>query len=687
MTEYQSEMLSWNYGDGYENIDMEKIIQVFQDFVDNITLKTSEEMTKSDVVFQQLLNKFQQVRENEDNLQDLIHGTIPLCNEFIDTIEKVNFTCMNDFQNCLKLFRHIESVFQIIIFMEDEKLLIREIFYALLNLLSKPQICFHLNDDQHTTIPHKEVYKCVTNLLLSLACRKITLVPFMSDDSTTRKYTDILNAMYKRVERNLQLSTHTRQPTVPDNQTTLVILSFFWNLSDRTVIVPWLLDIGLTEDHRDSYGFHVSEPLAVFTKLFVDDRSLEYVLSHAETDPQLDVISTINLFIDLFMKFRGAFVEKKQLEQFTCTALLNILWSISFQDRYKTKLQQNKGFMKTITSLAMDNGEKIVEEYVSRSMESMIKAANGILYNLNEISDDQNADIADRQLISNASCEKPMIMISYAHSNNHFCNKILAELKEKGNLFGIWIDRDYCSSNEDLWEKIALGIKQSNLVLCLLSQEYFNSKSCRKEAIFAIKRKKSIIPVYIGEPGDCDWLDIHIAELKYVRFKNNTEKLDQDRLQELSKTIEATIKTTQTQPLQQRAKQHTILTRSTKEAEIIKSTTFDVNKPVEKWTVDDIHAWFDSHKVPDTLVKLFDFQSVAEMHEYALKLRKDSKKEFIKYEQRYAKNHDGEELEEYIFNRFKNAILNLPNSPNQTMKTSICSSQISTPKSSTCTIS
>ncbi|CAF0868293.1 unnamed protein product [Rotaria sordida] len=539
MTEYQSEMLSWNYGDGYENVDMEKIIQVFQDFVDNITLKTSEEMTKSDVVFQQLLNKFQQVRENEDNLQDLIHGTIPLCNEFIDTIEKVNFTCMNDFQNCLKLFRHIESVFQIIISMEDEKFLIREIFFALLNLLSKPQICFHLNDDQHTTIPHKEVYKCVTNLLLSLACRKITLVSFISDDSTTRKYTDILNAMYKRVERNLQLSTHTRQPTVPDNQTTFVILSFFWNLSDRTVIVPWLLDIGLVKTMLEC---------------------LQRIEISSETAKQI-----INIIHNISRHDEGA----DELNKFHGLVILKNIQSNNSQ---------------ALDDLAMDNGEKIVEEYVSRSMESMIKAANGILYNLNEISDDQNADIADRQLISNASCEKPMIMISYAHSNNHFCNKILAELKEKGNLFGIWIDRDYCSSNEDLWEKIALGIKQSNLVLCLLSQEYFNSKSCRKEAIFAIKRKKSIIPVYIGEPGDCDWL-------------------------------------------------------------------------------------------------------VAEMHEYALKLRKDSKKEFIKYEQRYAKNHDGEELEEYIFNRFKNAILNLPNSPNQTMKTSICSSQISTPKSSTCTIS
>ncbi|CAF1036107.1 unnamed protein product [Rotaria sp. Silwood1] len=574
----------------------------------------------------------------------------------------------------------------------------------------------------------------------------------------------------------------TEQETVLDYQTIDCILSFFWNLSDRIVIVPWLLGIGLVktmleclqkipissetarqiisiihnisrhdegtdelnkfdglvilkniqsnnsealdnlnsllvsmaiallstpkqirsdnkrmnrilnqllqitiqaaeaENHRGEYAFHVSEPLAVLTKLFVDDHSLEYVLSHAETEPQLDVTSTINLFVDLFMKFRGAFVQKNQLEQFTCTALLNILWSISFQDRYKTKLAQNKNFLKTIHSLAMDNGEETIDEYVPRSMESMPKAANGILYNLKEISDGKKTEISDSQLLSYTSDKKPMIMISYAHGNNLFCDRILIELEKKRSLFEIWIDRDHCTSNEDLWEKIALGIKQSNLVLCLLSQEYYDSKSCRKEATFAIKRQKSIIPVYLGEPGDCDWLDIHIAELKYVRFKNNTEKLDHSKIQELLKTIEATIKTTQTQPLQQPTEQHTIPTRSKKQTDTVTSTNFDVNKPLEKWTVDDIHAWFSSYKVPDSLLKLYDFQSVAEMHEYAVKLRKDSTKEFIKYEQRYAKNYAEEELEEYIFNRFKNAIFNLPNSQNETMKTS-------PPKSSTCSIS
>jgi hypothetical protein len=112
-----------------------------------------------------------------------------------------------------------------------------------------------------------------------------------------------------------------------------------------------------------------------------------------------------------------------------------------------------------------------------------------------------------------------------------------------------------------------------------------------------------------------------------------------------------------------------------------------MKKPPEEWTTDDIRSWFDSHKVPETLVKLFDFQSFAEMHEYSEKLRVDSKKEFVKYEQQYAKHHGGDELEEYKFNRFKNALLSLTNKHPRAVKTSMPSDQTSIPKSSACTIS
>ncbi|CAF5001280.1 unnamed protein product, partial [Rotaria magnacalcarata] len=67
--------------------------------------------------------------------------------------------------------------------------------------------------------------------------------------------------------------------------------------------------------------------------------------------------------------------------------------------------------------------------------------------------------MTNKQPVFNTGSEKPMIMISYAHANDQFCDKILAELARKANLFSLWIDRDHLSSNEDLWEKIALGIK------------------------------------------------------------------------------------------------------------------------------------------------------------------------------------------------------------------------------------
>ncbi|CAF4874468.1 unnamed protein product, partial [Rotaria magnacalcarata] len=53
---------------------------------------------------------------------------------------------------------------------------------------------------------------------------------------------------------------------------------------------------------------------------------------------------------------------------------------------------------------------------------------------------------------------------------------------------------------------------------------------------------------------------------------------------------------------------------------------------------------------------------------------------------RYAKTYPEEELEEYIFNRFKNALTGLPKNEKATVKTSNSTSQASTGKSSACII-
>ncbi|CAF4667285.1 unnamed protein product [Rotaria socialis] len=78
--------------------------------------------------------------------------------------------------------------------------------------------------------------------------------------------------------------------------------------------------------------------------------------------------------------------------------------------------------------------------------------------------------------------------------------------------------------------------------------------------------------------------------------------LHDGKIQELLKTIQGTIKIPQTQPLQKKdTEQHTTPIQSSEAAKIIKpSTRINVKRPTKDWSVDDIHTWFSSCKVPDT---------------------------------------------------------------------------------------
>jgi hypothetical protein len=132
-------------------------------------------------------------------------------------------------------------------------------------------------------------------------------------------------------------------------------------------------------------GIHVSEPLGVLVKMFVvEERTLDYVLCHAETKPSSDTISTIQLFISLFFKFSDALKSADRLKQFTLIALLNILWSISFQPNYAQELIKNQEFIEKLKTYNENNNQQdIIEQYKPRSMEGIRQAIDGILHNLN----------------------------------------------------------------------------------------------------------------------------------------------------------------------------------------------------------------------------------------------------------------------------------------------------------------
>lgn len=148
-------------------------------------------------------------------------------------------------------------------------------------------------------------------------------------------------------------------------------------------LLQLVIDASKSTQYR-SDGIHVSEPLCVLVKMFVvEERTLDYVLYHAETEPPSDMISTIQLFISLFLTFSNAIKSPDRLEQFTLIAVLNILWSVSFQPNCAQELIQNSKFIKQIKAFNEDNSEQdILEQYKPRSMEGIKQATHGILHNL-----------------------------------------------------------------------------------------------------------------------------------------------------------------------------------------------------------------------------------------------------------------------------------------------------------------
>ncbi|CAF0857593.1 unnamed protein product [Adineta steineri] len=226
------------------NDDME-VVTAVKKFVDKLSSDEKKLITTSSKVLQNLVCKFQQLQASKVNFQDRYRQGVRLFSELIDSIEMTTTDDENDFTICRHLFLTTIAQFRSDIITKDEGLIRREIFFASLDLLSKREISLYLNDEQHVRMPQSELYKILTSQLLAIVNSNILHACFTSDDVATRKYTNTFCIISKRIERNVCHNNQAEQEASDSDLTTSDLLSFLWNLSDRTVLVPWLLNTGL----------------------------------------------------------------------------------------------------------------------------------------------------------------------------------------------------------------------------------------------------------------------------------------------------------------------------------------------------------------------------------------------------------------------------------------------------------
>ncbi|CAF1003448.1 unnamed protein product [Didymodactylos carnosus] len=444
--------------------------------------------------------------------------------------------------------------------------------------------------------------------------------------------------------------------------------------------------------------YHISEPLVVLVKLFNDDRTLDYIMQHAQVD--LNTLSTVEFFVNLLLEFYTTVNDQTPLKQLTCTALVNILWSVSFQKQYQDELQGNQKFKAFIENI--ENAkvlDKIVTtQYVPKYIENIRTAAGGILLNINATMPTVKVEKEQQHRHPSSTTEavrgarvpalvqrtdsnsRPMIMISYSHGDKDFCYQLHDGLKSK---FDIWIDMNHRQTG-DLWQKIAEGMDKSNVILCLVSETYCQSKSCRREVTYALdaldELEQPVIPLFLQQYKPPSWLKIRTSGLKYVRFRD-IKQLESEKLSELVQMIEQNLslpssvdydnndsRSCAPSHYEPAAPPPTTTSTTTKEKTAeenkVKQETYIgiselYQKPVEQWNKNDVSQWFEYNEILVEIQDLYKFKDGSELLSYAPSLLADEKLQYQIYSKTFSKKNNGEDLLPHEYTKFVNALRKL----------------------------
>ncbi|CAF1035229.1 unnamed protein product [Didymodactylos carnosus] len=367
-------------------------------------------------------------------------------------------------------------------------------------------------------------------------------------------------------------------------------------------------------------AFHISEFLIVLTKLFVNDDVVDYVFK--QSDQKL----TVQYFCDLLIRFEHVTDVDIQL---TRTALLNILWSISFNETYKNEMKINDNFMSVIKSLANSNDNIVTEHYLPKHLSNNKKALDGILFNL--------IGPLEPAVLEKPNKKRPLVMISYSHADKKFCYQLVDALKIKCTNVDWWTDFIRQRSDEeisyaaDVWEEIAHAIEISTTIVLVITEDYYKSKSCRQEVAYANDAlKKPIIPIYANTVKDyraTGWLGIRIAPLKYIHFGKKTFDV---AIEEVTNTVLEYIGMKR-----QQSSLHEVQAPEVIPA-IVEQTTTDENhnssvlcdKPLKDWTADDVNYWFKQNNIHPDLKNLYQFRTGTALILYFDHLKSNQSREY-----------------------------------------------------------
>ena len=130
--------------------------------------------------------------------------------------------------------------------------------------------------------------------------------------------------------------------------------------------------------------------------------------------------------------------------------------------------------------------------------------------------------------ISIAEILLPSVFISYRQldEQKEFTQKFVQQLEERN--ITVWIDDDDMAAGDDLAQKISDGIIKSDIFVCVLSAEFFESDYCPNELDFAHNAKKRLFPIMWNDSSLPDRFKLRYDGVRRHDYNSQVDNPDEE---------------------------------------------------------------------------------------------------------------------------------------------------------------
>jgi hypothetical protein len=129
------------------------------------------------------------------------------------------------------------------------------------------------------------------------------------------------------------------------------------------------------------------------------------------------------------------------------------------------------------------------------------------------------------------------VFISHSSKDDALAGKIVSYLESAG--FDVWYDKQEIMPGDNWADKIAQGLRESDAMVVLLTENALGSDFMRRDIDFALSQKpfrRRVVPVFVGDSktrrDEVPWI---FDRLQSVNLKENGK--NDDELRELAQVL------------------------------------------------------------------------------------------------------------------------------------------------------